>query len=232
MRVRPGPWGIPAVAFVGAFLVATAWTQETERTVQDAGRRKELAGLVASRQRKVASLERELSGLRDRLRTLASARSPLSSLEQDLERFGLYAGTTRVRGPGLTVVLSDSPLSARGASTDFVIQDVDLQLVVNELWLAGAEAVAINGQRIVGTTAIRSAGEAILVNFKVLTSPYRIEAVGPSAGMRARFRASEVARRFGRWVDIYRLGFEVRAASSLTLPAYRGSLRFRYAEPA
>lgn len=235
MRARNAQGGVLAVAFVCAFLVATAWTQQGVRSREGEGRRRELAALAAGRQARAADFERELTSLRERVRALSSsqARGPLAALQSDIDALVAAAGTAPVRGPGIVVLLADSPLaSSEGrASPDFVIQDVDLQLVVNQLWEAGAEAIAVNGQRIVSTTAIRSAGGAILVNFKVLTSPYRIEAVGNAPGMRAKFTASALARRFRGWVDLYRLRFEVGRPGELSLPAFNGSVRFRYAQP-
>lgn len=215
------------------FIAALAWAGQTTRTRAAADRSAELARIAANRQAHTAALERELSRLRERAGQLAAGGSsaPLRLVNAELERFGMLAGTVPARGPGVAVVLEDSPLAAEdpAGSLDFRIQDIDIQLVVNELWHAGAEAVAVNGQRVVGTTAIRSAGEAILVNFKVLASPYRVEAIGPARPMRERFEASEVAQRFRKWTDLYRLGFRVRSSDDIRIPAYAGTLRFRHA---
>lgn len=227
---------IAIAAALAGFVMALAWAGQVSRTRASEDRRAELARIAAARQGRAAALERELAGLRERADRLASARAtgPIRAIQSDLDRLGLLAGTTAARGGGLVVTLSDSPLAEEdpSASADFRIQDIDLQLVANELWNAGAEAIAINGQRIVGTTAIRTAGEAILVNFKVLSSPYRIEAIGPSKTLRALFEASEVAKRFLKWTDLYRLGYAVASEDALRLPAYTGTLRFEYARAA
>jgi uncharacterized protein YlxW (UPF0749 family) len=223
------------VVFVLAFLAVTAWRQETHQMGAAVSRREDLAKLVESRQQRVTSLAKDLAALRSEADALVARGSgPSLAVQRELERIALVAGTTEVAGEGIAVVLSDSPLAAstQQGKADFLIQDVDLQLVVNELWNAGAEAIAINGQRIVGTSAIRSAGQAILVNYRVLTSPYRVEAIGDSKAMHTRFSSGELAKRFGTWSEVYRLGFVVREARALELPAFQGSLRFRYASPA
>lgn len=224
-----------AIALLVGFLVALALAGAASRTRVAEGRRAELARIAATRQSRASTLERELTELRARADKLSAsgASDQLRALNTDLAQFGLLAGTAPARGRGLVVTLSDSPLAGQDPNTsaDFRIQDIDIQLVVNELWQAGAEAVAVNGQRLVGTTAIRTAGEAILVNFKVLASPYRIEAIGDPASMRRAFEASEVATRFTKWTDLYRLGFTVKANDVLRLPAFAGALRFEYAKP-
>jgi uncharacterized protein YlxW (UPF0749 family) len=218
-----------------AFLLATAWSQGTTQLKSAAGRREELAELVAARQRRVASLERQLDEARTRLNDAArrSGRDNLIAVQEALDRIGALAGTRTVRGDGLVVRLTDSPLSERRDpdSADFQIQDVDLQLVVNALWSAGAEAIAVNGQRIVGTTAIRSAGGAILVNYRVLTSPYRVVAIGSSDRLEADFGDSAIAQRFRNWVDVYHLGFSIKKERRLSAPAFGGVVHFKYAQP-
>lgn len=95
-----------------------------------------------------------------------------------LETAGLaaQAGTTELSGPGLTVTIDDAP-DAEAGSLNRVL-DRDLQDIVNVLWSMGASGVAVNEQRLTGVTAIRGAGEAILVNYQPLTRPYIVTAVG------------------------------------------------------
>lgn len=100
------------------------------------------------------------------------------------------AGTLAVRGPGLHVELRDAvPLLGEESSATRV-QDYDIQLVVNALWASGAQAIGVNGQRLTSTSAIRSAGEAILVDLVGLSGPYRIEAIGDPATLPAYFARS------------------------------------------
>jgi len=214
-----------------AFLLTVAWARQGERAPLVEERRDRLAELVVQRQQRADTIERELNQLRARAESLATGKGPAAALQDEIERLAGFAGTAAVSGPGIEVALGDSPNADEEGSPDFRIQDVDVQLVVNTLWSEGAEAIAINGQRIVSTSAIRSAGQAILVNYKVLTSPYRIEAVGEPKALRERFDASEIAGRFRTWSQIYRLSIRVRSAESLTIPAYTGSVRPRHAEP-
>ncbi|MFN2641896.1 MAG: DUF881 domain-containing protein [Actinomycetota bacterium] len=231
---KRGRAALAIAAGVMAFLMATAWTQHSSQEKTAAGRRQELAELVAARQRRVAQLERQLDDARSRLNATArgSGRSRLISLEEQLDRMAALAGTRAVRGTGIVVELSDSDLGNKQdpESADFQIQDVDVQLIVNALWSAGAEALSVNGQRVVGTSAIRSAGGAVLVNYHVLTSPYRVVAIGDAGPLQRRFAESTIARRFRGWAEVYHLGFSIKRSGRLSVPAFGGAVRFRYAQ--
>ncbi len=108
---------------------------------------------------------------------------------------------------------------------------MDLQLVVNALWRAGAEAIAVNGRRVIGTTAIRKAGSAILVNYRAVSSPYRIVALGDPEALNRRLTESEIAERFDVWTDVYELGFTVERVDVLVAPALQGLQDLRWAAP-
>ena len=100
------------------------------------------------------------------------------------------------------------------------MRDGDLQLVVNALWAAGAEAISINGQRLGPTTAIRFAGEAVLVDFRPVTNPYEISAIGDPDTLarqvprqpRGESASPSVSKTFG-------LRFDFARKDELTLPA-------------
>jgi uncharacterized protein YlxW (UPF0749 family) len=134
-------------------------------------------------------------------------------------------------GSGVEIRLSDSHRAAKAENDreSLSVHDVDLQLVVNALWAAGGEAVAVNGQRLVATSPIRAAGETITVNFRPLVPPYKVEAIGAD---RKEFERSAVAQRFRHWVSDYGLGFSVRSRSKLVVPAYVGALQLSSAHPA
>ena len=137
----------------------------------------------------------------------------------------LATGQTKVTGPGVVVTLDDAPdadstADGRGGQLgDGRIYDRDLQDVANALWAAGAEAISVNGQRLTALTAIRSAGEAVLVDFRPLSPPYRLSAVGDVDVMEPAFADSPTARRFTSYTSLYGLGFDVRREPELSLPA-------------
>ena len=133
-------------------------------------------------------------------------------------------------GPGVVLVLEDSaPLPPSPGTTDGTVNrvtDGDVQLAVNGLWAAGAEAVAVNGERLTSTSAIRTAGSAILVDFRPLSPPYRITALGDAQALREGVEAGEG----GAYLEEISTRFGIRVSweqgEELTVPARTaGTLR-------
>ena len=218
------------VGLLAFLLTVDLRAQDTAAKLSE-GRRAQLAAIVADRQRVTAGLESRLAQLRAQLAAIAARGGSvtLQELQSATERIDAASGTTDVTGSGLVVRLSDASSDQSSNPADSKIQDVDIQAVVNALWAAGAEAIAVNGQRVVSTTAIRNAGGAVLVNFRVLTSPYVVSAIGDVPAMRTSFDASAIARRFRSWQQIYGLGFSIEQPGDIQLPAFGGILHFRYA---
>jgi uncharacterized protein YlxW (UPF0749 family) len=155
-----------------------------------------------------------------------------------LDRAEEAAGAVPVTGPGLLVTLANAdpkadedPVGA-GAVEDTRgrVEDGDLQLVVNALWAAGAEAVSINGQRLGSTTAIRFAGEAVLVDFRPVTNPYEIRAIGDPDTLSTKFLASAEVASLAVISETFGLRFEFAREDELTLPA-ANTAELRSAEP-
>jgi uncharacterized protein YlxW (UPF0749 family) len=149
----------------------------------------------------------------------------------------LVTGGVAVHGPGLVVTLDDAPNASSGTGLarggqvgNGRIYDRDIQEVVNSLWAVGAEAITINGQRLTAQTAIRSAGEAVLVDFRPLSPPYVLRAVGNVEAMEPAFADGPIARRFTTWTSLYGIGFQVTRSQNLQLPA-AGAPDLRSATP-
>lgn len=130
-------------------------------------------------------------------------------------RLGIEAGTVPVTGPGITVTLDDS--SATSSSER--LQDFDLQVLVNALWAAGAEAIAVDGQRLSPTTAIRNAGEAILVNLTPLSPPYVVEALGDPTDLQVRLAGTRASGHLAVLRDTYGITVAIGTVETLTLGA-------------
>ena len=184
--------------------------------------------------RQAARLRSEVSGQQD-----AALRSSDqgAALAKQLAALQLAVGTGPVTGPGLVVHLDDAP-TANEAGVDRGGQAAagrvlarDLQDAVNGLWSAGAEAIAINGLRLSALTAIRSAGEAILVDYRPLSPPYTVRALGSPGSLQAGFADSAAGRRLSTYTSLYGLRLAVERSSSQTLPA-AGPPILRLAQPA
>lgn len=181
----------------------------------------------------VDKLTAELAAVRDRALPAA--------LADRVERGQIAAGQTEVHGPGLTVVLKEPPPATptaeagqRGATpitATNILSDRDVRSVVNELWADGAEAIAVNDVRISPTSAIRFAGQAILVDFQPISSPYTIEAIGSADDLAVAFASSAVASRYQTLAGADGIGFSFSESKDLTLPA-SSSVSLRYARAA
>ncbi|MER6408853.1 DUF881 domain-containing protein [Streptomyces viridosporus] len=156
------------------------------------------------------------------------------------ELVGIMAGAVAVHGPGVRLVVNDAkdttaggdgdPRSTSGFSDTGRVRDRDLQRVVNGLWESGAEAVSINGQRLTALSAIRAAGDAILVDNRPLVPPYTVLAVGDGPQLKDRFRNSAD----GVYLHVLQENYDIRTALSaeedLRLPA-APSVIVRTAQP-
>lgn len=241
LRIRPLPSSavvhdrstitLGAMLALTAFLVVTSVQTGRAERAKQAPRRAQLIDLIEAEQQDVTDLDARVETLRVDVAAAQERLAERNDLEQrvvdQLGRLGATAGTVALRGPGLRVELapSDREPETEADATAYGIYDGDVQLVVNALLAAGAEAVSINGSRLVATTPIRAAGDTIVVNFRPLSPPYEISAIGAS---RERFEASDIARRFQRWTSLFGLGFEVRQ-TTVEVPAFTGRVRISQA---
>lgn len=233
---RPSNESLTLAAVIGllGFLLVTAVISARAAEAEQEPRRVELVGLIEERRELVTNLDAEVEGLRSevsRAQANAAARSSAdAAASEELLSLSQLAGTVAVRGPGLVVRLDNS--NRQPASQDqagaYLIQDADLQLVINGLFAAGAEALDVNGSRVVATTPVRAAGDTIVVNFRPLSPPYVVRAIGAD---RKRFDRTEIARRFERWSTLFGLGYRVSEDDEVTVEAYTGRVGIRVAQP-
>lgn len=204
-----------------AFVVVVAAEQARVRAPSAARSRADLTAQVQAESKAVDSLTAQVQRLRlatSRLRDAALGGSAEgASIAAQLRAEEIAAATVPVVGPGLRVTLDDAPASP-GHEQNRVV-DRDLQAVVNALWAAGAEAVAVNGQRLSAQSSIREAGEAVLVNFQPLHAPYAVDAIGDPVGIETAFAQSGAAARMRSYVQLYGLRFGYSRQRSLRLPA-------------
>jgi uncharacterized protein YlxW (UPF0749 family) len=206
------------------FLLVTAAFSARDVQRAAAPRKTQLVHLIDQRRSQEADLEQAVRALRQQIIDAERRRASTDRTERAAaDRAALLAeqaGTTALKGDALIVNLSDSSRQpqASGDAGAYLIHDSDLQLIVNALFAAGAEAVTVNDNRIVATSPIRAAGGTIVVNFRPLTPPYRVVGIGAD---RKGFEASDIVRRFHQWTTQYGLGFSV-SAGDVAVPAYAG----------
>jgi uncharacterized protein YlxW (UPF0749 family) len=227
---RPaGPFrhaGLLIVVVVAGLLLAVAGQQVRRSEPVAQKQRDRLITEIRDRTDETDALQRRLGGLRtetERLRAVALARSADGRRARDeLARSADAAAARAVSGAALRVTLDDAGPSDRGVPDTGRVFDQDLQILSNGLWAAGATAIAINGQRLTPTTAIRTAGEAILVDYRPLSPPYEVTALGDPDRLRSRVVASAAGRHL-RWLENrFGIRFGLRDEHEATVPAAVG----------
>jgi uncharacterized protein YlxW (UPF0749 family) len=175
--------GVAAVVALLAMLcgLATTWSVvELRRPAPDAvAARRSLESEIARRVEEADRTQESnmrLQGEIDLARAVTLSGAGASDVAQQVRALAWVAGQATAVGPGLEIVLTDAPDDA--AAERGAVLDRDIQIVVNALWAAGAEAIAVNGRRLTAVSAIRRAGQAVLVDLQPLIPPYRIAAIG------------------------------------------------------
>jgi uncharacterized protein YlxW (UPF0749 family) len=236
-RRRPGVRiaGLLAVLVIVGVLLAAAGEQVRRSEPVAQKERARLVTEIRGRTAETDALQRRLEGLRadtERLRTSSLARSDAGRRTRgELARAADAAAATPAAGGGLTVTVDDAGGEAQDGDESAAgrVYDQDLQIVVNGLWSAGATAIAINGQRLTSMTAIRSAGEAILVDYRPLSPPYEVTALGDRDRLRAAFADSSASRHLRALKEQFGIRADVHSKRGIRLPA-AGTLRLRYAQ--
>lgn len=180
-------WRAAVVVGVFGLLVVVAAVQTRASADADALARDELVQQIDVKRDGLRDANRQIGHLHDEIEELTTRQNALAKRERSLaasnDSVGAFAGYTAVHGPGVRAVLDN----AADGSEDGVVRDEDLATLVDGLWAAGAEAIAINGIRLTATTGIRTAGSAILVHDRALRPPYTVLAVGNVNVLQSRF---------------------------------------------
>ncbi|MFN2320822.1 MAG: DUF881 domain-containing protein [Dermatophilaceae bacterium] len=221
-----------AIGLVFGVSSQTLGDRQTERT----SARADLIAQIEARQERVEANSVRVSELQEEV-ALAQERVILDSAGPAAagvsSQLLASVGAVGVQGPGLVVTLDDAPLeSGRGTSADNEgrVLSKDLQIVVNALWASGAEAIDINGQRLTSRSAIRFAGEAILVNYRPLTRPYVVRAIGDPDRLAAEFASSDGGVYLKALSDNFAIRTDVVAEEEITMKS-ASALRVENAAP-
>jgi uncharacterized protein YlxW (UPF0749 family) len=181
------------------------------------------------------TMQEDLEELRRKVRdyelSVTEGEGALGLLRTELDRARLLAGITPVRGPGLIITLSDSkrpPVHGDDPAL-FIIHDEDILKLVNVLRAAGAEALSVNGERLLASTEIHCAGPVISINNTRVAAPFEIKAIGNPATMESSLRM-----RGGIVETLGYFGMEIAITqhSTLVVPGFTRPLRFEWARPA
>ncbi len=220
------------------FLIAAQLRSQAPTTSYSSNERAPLIQTARGLQDRQNTLKAQILDLRTKIQDAEKGsqgnEASVRELNTELQQARIAAGLVALSGPGIVLQLQDStnPVPPGGNQADYLVNAGDLRTVVDQLWLAGAEAISINGERVVTTTAILDIGGSILVNSSYLSAPYQVSAIGPpdlfqvfnsSVGVQdlLRARAQAIGIRFG-----------VAELPDVAIPAYAGTVGLRYTRPA
>lgn len=220
------------IGFVCTILIAVMLAQfkiveETDIAGIETAREEELQSMLSSWKTKYEEIEEKLTETNDKIleyrQTIDSNREATEVLQKELEQTNLLAGKTNVTGEGVIISLSDNE--------ERTIEAMDLRLLVNELKLAGAEAISINEKRILNMTEIVDVNTRIFINEEPTTSPYIVKAIGDQT-----YLASALSLKTSGFIDSYKkLGktVDMKKSKNIIIEAYNGSknlMQFKYAK--
>jgi uncharacterized protein YlxW (UPF0749 family) len=180
---------------------------------------------------------RELRAEIDRLSAAVPGEGALDSVLEKVESLEPPTGLTPLEGPGIRVTLTDAPRSSKKSEIDpnfLVVHEQDIQAFVNALWAGGAEAVSLQGQRLISTTGIKCVGNTVVLEGVPYSPPYVIEAIGDSFAMNQSLSTSPDTVTYASYADDpdIKLGLDIDIDSSITVKGYAGAVSLRYAQAA
>jgi len=230
---------VPVIALAAGVLFATS-AETAQGTDLRAGRRIELTQLIAAQEQAVGESTKRAVTLQyevDALEKDASTRDGrVGAVRGASQRLEAQVGLRPLRGNGLTVELNDAPRRPDGSlppnarPDDVIVHQQDVQAVVNALWAGGADGLAVMGQRLITTGAVRCVGNTLLLYGRTYSPPFRVTAVGDPTRLRASLATEPGVRLYRQAVDYFGLGYEVKDEREVTLPGYDGPVRLGYAE--
>ena len=230
---------VPVIALAAGVLFATS-AETAQGTDLRAGRRIELTQLIAAQEQAVGESTKRAVTLQsevDALEKDASSRDGRVGVVRGAsQRLEAQVGLRPLRGNGLTVELNDAPRRPDGSlppnarPDDVIVHQQDVQAVVNALWAGGADGLAVMGQRLITTGAVRCVGNTLLLYGRTYSPPFRVTAVGDPTRLRASLATEPGVRLYRQAVDYFGLGYEVKDEREVTLPGYDGPVRLGYAE--
>jgi uncharacterized protein YlxW (UPF0749 family) len=186
-------------------------------------RKKEMDGIIAEHEGKISSYEN----------TAAQNDAQLQATKDDLQNTRLMAGLLPVEGPGIEIILSDRKRDTILSNNPYImkyyiVHDSDMLNVINELREAGAEAIAVNGTRIMATSRISCGGPTINVGkSERFAPPFVIHAIGDPNALLANFqREDSIYQDLIAWG----LEFQIRKLDRIEIPRYLGETEYTFAK--
>lgn len=237
-RLPGGARLLTVVVFAAAGLLMATSAQESAGTDLRPGRYDDLADLAREEGERLTGLREQAQALGEDIAGLRreSGDADLRLVQRQGRPLRIAAGLEEVRGPGLEVTLDDAPeevLASAGEDVNnALVHQQDIQGVANALWQGGAEAMTIQGVRIISTTGIKCVGNTVILNGVPYSPPYRIAAIGDPEQLQSALDANPYVQAYLDAVDIWQLVWEVEEKDEIVAPAYAAPVELQYARPA
>ncbi|HYN30764.1 MAG TPA: DUF881 domain-containing protein [Dermatophilaceae bacterium] len=235
---RPTTWSIlvPVVALAAGVLFATSSSVAQGTSLRSAatGIPDLIRSQTLANERRAAEVDRLQGEVDELTRAQAPFTADVTRLGAEADALAVDAGRVPAQGPTLTVSLDDSPLASDEVPEGFTVDDIvvhqqDVQAVVNAMWAGGAEAMMLQDQRVISTSAVRCVGNTLILQGRVYSPPYVVRAIGPVPDMRAAVASSPEVAIYQQYVEAVGLGYEVSSSAKETFPAYSGSITPEFA---
>jgi len=226
---------LPALLF--GLLVSVQWRTQLERSELTVRYNAPLLDAAKSLQNEQEALKTQLADLRSQLDTIQRGAATQSTASRDLqariEELRSASGLTERTGEGVQIVLDDArATTAQSGNVDkSICHSTDLTDIINAAWRGGAQAIAVNGERVVGTTSVYCVGSTIMVNGTLMSPAFTVTVIGPQNELLSAYDDPNELKDIKQRRDVYGLGFRVTRASGLRVPAYAGALNVRVATP-
>lgn len=219
------------------FLVAAQLRSEAPRVRYTSQERRPLVETALGLQAKKEGLRNRVLALRTKIQDLEGREQGnaevVRQLNDDLDAARAAAGLIALQGTGVVFQLQDSTDQPPAGTneTDYLVNAADIRVLVEELWLAGAEAIAVNGERVTVATAVLDIGGSVLVNSAYLAPPYQVSAIGP-ADLYAQLSQAEGFREFVQArAEAFGIKISYAELPDVVVPAYAGTINVRYSRP-
>ncbi len=228
---------VPLVAAGAGLMFATSAHTSQGTDLRSSGRT-DLLDVVRAQDRAVSQRAAAVQQLQDQVDSLTAQAAPGSAevarLRAGATELAAGVGTQAVTGPVVSVTLNDAKRTAASlpdgyTANDIVVHQQDVQAVVNALWAGGAEAMMLQDQRVIATSAVRCVGNTLILQGRVYSPPYVIQAIGNLAAMRKALANDQKVADYRGYVDAFGLGYDVTTKPSARFPAYAGSVSLLYA---
>ncbi|MGQ4544413.1 DUF881 domain-containing protein [Dermabacteraceae bacterium P13088] len=191
----------------------------------------QITDLLHQQDEDASKLTKEITARRARIEELTNQQRGQADprLKQQLASSEAAAGMSEVTGPGLVVTLTDAPTSALTTvpnvqPNDLVVHQQDLEGYINALWAGGAEAMMLQDQRVIATSAFRCVGNTLLLQGRVYSPPFKVSVIGPVEPMLEALEKSGSVNNYRKWVNYVGLGETIERKNGIVLPAYTGAV--------